>query len=190
MEVIRKEVLSGAYRLIDYSGSSDYHPGDNVVHIFAMGALAEEAVKASDQLLAKGILANVIVVTSPDLLLGNYAYENDYEYLLSHLGVNGSLNLHGDVNHTGDWYFLQGNRTPIVSVHDGEPGLLDNIGSIVGAKQIALAIRKTSKSGTTEDIFHYHKIDAEGVVAACEKALTMTAKEEFKVSRRVLEAIQ
>ena len=76
---------------------------------------------------------------------------------------------------------------PIVSVHDGEPGLLDNIGSIVGVKQKTLATRKTSKSGTTWDIFHLHGIDAEGIIAAADEVLTGTAAETFQIRREVLD---
>lgn len=188
-EQIRLDVLRGGYKLIDFEGTEDYKPGDNVVHIFAMGALVEEAIKASDELKKQGICANVIVVTSPDLLLGNFAHHNDYQHLREGLGISGDMILEGEVQNEGDWYFLQGNRVPIVSVHDGEPGILDNIGSIVGTKHVTLAIRKTSKSGTTPDIFHYHGIDAEGIAGAAVKALESTAKERIQIGKSVLEKI-
>jgi pyruvate dehydrogenase E1 component len=187
---VREEVLQGAYALIDYRGYDDYTPGDNVVHLFAMGALGAEAIKASDQLKEKGIFANVFIVTSPDLLLGNFAHEDNYRYLREGLGVTGDLYLNagktGEIKSKGDWFALQGNRVPIVSVHDGEPGILDNLGSIVGVKQKALAIRKTSKSGTTADIFHFHHIDAEAIVAEVNSLLTETAAENFQVNPTVL----
>ncbi|MEZ4872812.1 MAG: hypothetical protein R2827_11375 [Bdellovibrionales bacterium] len=44
---IKQDVLSGGYYLINYEGYSGYEPGDNVVNIFAMGSLTEEAVNAS-----------------------------------------------------------------------------------------------------------------------------------------------
>ena len=50
---------------------------------------------------------------------------------------------------------LAGRRIPIVSVHDGEEGLLDNIGSIVGARQLSLAVRRFSKCGTPDQIYEY-----------------------------------
>lgn len=186
LEAIRQDVLAGGYRLIDHSHKEGYAPGDNVVQLFAMGALVEEAIKASDQLAEKGVFADVTVVTSTDLLLGNYAYHDDYRHLRETLGISGDLHIQGDIRNEGDWYFVQANRVPVVSVHDGEPGLLDNIGSIVGVKHVALAIRKTSKSGTTPEVFHYHGIDAEGIVGACEKALEETAGEELKVNRELL----
>jgi len=188
--VVRADVLAGAYVLIDHRANPDYVPGDNAVHVFAMGALVAEAIKASDALLEKGIFANVFVVTSPDLLLGNYAYHDGYRHLRETLGVSGDLFLGkgGEkVSSLPEWYGLQGSRVPVVSVHDGEPGILDNIGSIVGVKQKALAIRKTSKSGTTWDIFHLHGIDAEGIIEATDEVLTDTAAERFQVRSSVLE---
>jgi pyruvate dehydrogenase E1 component len=193
LETIRQEMLEGgAYALIDYRGYEDYTPGDNVVHLFTMGALGGEAIKASDELRKKGIYANVFIVSSPDLLLGNYAYHNNYAHLKETLGVTGNLYLNPKkaerLESAGDWYAVQGSRIPVVSVHDGEPGLLDNIGSVVGVKQKTLAIRKTSKSGTVADIYHLHGIDAEGIVAACEESLTETAAETFTVNPSLLQS--
>jgi pyruvate dehydrogenase E1 component len=191
LETIRQEALQGAYALVDYRGYEDYRPGDNVVHLFAMGALGTEAIRASDLLLEKGIYANVFIVTSPDLLLGNYAYNDRYQHLKQNLGVSGNLYLHPErgtqLQTIADFYSLQSARVPIVSVHDGEPGLLDNIGSIVGVKQKTLAIRKTSKSGTTWDIFHYHGIDAESVAEASIEILKDAAEERFVLPREVVE---
>lgn len=187
-EVIRTEVLEGGYPLIQYEGYEGYVPGDNVVHLFSLGALVNEAIEASDALAEKGIFANVYVVTSPDLLLGNYGYRNDYEHLQRTLGVNGDLHLNpeGDIEGKADWFAAQGARIPIVSVHDGEPGLLDNIGAIVGVKHRALAVRRTSKSGTVEAVYRLHGIDAEGILDAAEKVLKETAHERIRVNPDVL----
>ena len=147
----RKEVLKGAYLLIDYRGYADYRPKENVVHIFAMGALGAEACLASEKLLEKGVYANVIIVTSPDLLLGALAHKNNYQYLKSELNLDF--------------------EAEIISVHDGEPGLLDNIGSIAGKKQTALAVRKHSLCGTPADINAYHGLDEDSIVKTALQAL-------------------
>jgi len=185
LETIRLDVLKGAYALVDYQGFEDYRPGDNVVHLFAMGALVPEALKASDALFEKGIYANVFVVTSSDLLLGNFAYHDNYNHLKNGLGVSGNLYFNRinpqEVGNSSEWLSLKSARVPIVSVHDGEPGLLDNIGSIVGVKQHCLSIRKTSKSGTTWDIFELHHLDSESIIETAEKILEEVAEEEFIV---------
>lgn len=192
-EQVRQDVLQGAYYLIDYRGYAGYEPGDNVVNIFAMGALGTEAIKASEELLQKGIYANVIMVTSTDLLLGAQAHENDYAYLKSGLGIDGSLFLQPVPNggaHPAEVVTLSGRRIPIVSVHDGEPGLLDNIGSIVGVKHESLAVRKHSKCGRPEEIYAYHHLDANSIVHAVGKVLSETALEQVKVSPRILAQAQ
>jgi pyruvate dehydrogenase E1 component len=81
---------------------------------------------------------------------------------------------------------MAGRRVPVVSVHDGEAGLLDNLGSIIGVKQESLAVRKHSKCGRPADIYAYHHIDAEAVVEACGKVLSETAVEQVQVSEKAL----
>ncbi|MCX7977445.1 MAG: pyruvate dehydrogenase [Bdellovibrionaceae bacterium] len=187
LEKIREEVLQGAYYLIDYRGYAGYEPGDNVVNIFSMGSPTTEAIKASEVLLSRGIYANVIVVTSPDLLCGIQAHENDYHYLREVLGISADLYLHRNQEVSGsELLTVAGRRVPIVSVHDGEPGLLDNLGSIVGTRQIACAVRKHSKCGRPSDIYAYHGIDAASVVEACGKVLAETALEKTIVSESAL----
>ncbi len=181
---IRDDVLKGAYYLIDYRGYAGYEPGDNVVNIFAMGAMVTEALKASENLLSRGIYANVIAVTSPDLLCGILAHENDYSYLRSELGINSNLYLNksGDVG-SADLVTVSGRRIPLVSVHDGEAGLLDNLGSIVGVRHESCAVRKHSKCGRPSEIYHFHSIDSEAVIEACGKVLSETALEKVIVSK-------
>ena len=187
MNTIREEVLAGAYYLIDYRGYAGYEPGDNVVHIFSMGSPTTEAIKASEALLARGIYANVIVVTSPDLVCGIHAHENDYQYLKENLGINSNLHVHPTEHMQGqDFVTVAGRRIPIVSVHDGEAGLLDNLGSIVGTRHESLCVRKHSKCGLPKDIYAYHGMDWESVMEACGKVLAETALEEVKVSQAVL----
>src|SRR5262249_44727373 len=90
-EATRKEAVEGGYYLVDWRGHEGYEPGENVVHIFSMGALGSEALAASDRLLEEGVYANVIVVTSGDLLCGNLAHENGYRHLRETLGITGDL---------------------------------------------------------------------------------------------------
>jgi len=186
--LIREEVLKGAYYLIDYRGYAGYEPGDNVINIFAMGSLTTEAIKASENLLSRGIYANVIVVTSPDLLCGILAHENDYNYLRNELGINADLylNRQGEVG-SADLVMASGRRIPIVSVHDGEAGLLDNLGSIVGVRQESCAVRKHSKCGRPSEIYHFHDIDFEAVIEACGKVLSETALEKVIVNKATIE---
>ena len=56
----------------------------------------------------------------------------------------------------------------MVSVHDGEGGLLDNIGSLAGVRQITLDVHKFSKSGTPAQVYDYHRLSAPHIVEAGE----------------------
>ncbi|MBY0384765.1 pyruvate dehydrogenase, partial [bacterium] len=159
-------------------------------NIFCMGSLVTEALTASENLLARGIYANVIVVTSSDLLCGTLAHQNNYSLLKTELGVSGDLYLQPAMNgHSthGELMTLSGRRVPIVSVHDGEPGMLDNLGSIVGVKQESLAVRRHSKCGRPSEIYHFHHIDSEAVIEACGKVLSETAMESVRLHTSVLE---
>lgn len=189
MVALRNEVLQGAYYLIDYRGYAGYVPGDNVVNVFAMGALGAEAILASEALLKKGIYANVIMVTSPDLLVGIQAHDNNYQYLREGLQVNGDLHVLAEGDLSSELVAIAGRRVPVVSVHDGEAGLLDNIGSILGVKQISCAVRKHSKCGRPREIYHFHGIDADAVVEAVGQCLAETALENVQVAGYQLSAM-
>jgi pyruvate dehydrogenase E1 component len=68
-----------------------------------------------------------------------------------------------------------------VSVHDGEPGLLDNIGSVLGVRHETLAVRKHSKCGRPNEIYSYHHLDADSIIEAVGKVLSETALERVQV---------
>lgn len=193
MKATREDLLQGGYYLVDYRGFENYEPGDNVVNIFAMGPMGTEALKASDELLKRGIYANVIMVSSPDLLIGIQAHENGYHHLKNNLEINANLYLqrvqNGSVSH-GELVTVAGRRVPAVSVHDGEAGLLDNIGSIVGVRHESLAVRKHSKCGRPTDVYHFHHIDAEAIVEATGKVLSETALEPISVAQSLLTDVQ
>lgn len=189
LATIRSDVLQGAYYLIDYRGYQGYEPGDNVVNIFSMGSPTTEAIKASESLLARGIYANVIVVTSPDLVLGGLAHSDGYSVLKDKLDIHGNLFLKMPVD-GAEVRAIAGRRVPVVSVHDGEPGLLDNIGSIVGVRQIALAVYKHSRCGRPSDVYKYHHIDSDSIIDACGQVLSETALEKIEVTSQALSEVQ
>ncbi|MCC6747149.1 MAG: pyruvate dehydrogenase [Deltaproteobacteria bacterium] len=194
LATLRRDVLAGAYALVDYRGYAGYEPGENVVHLFALGGMASEALKASDALLARGIYANVFVVTSPDLLAGTLAARDGYRHMREGLGVTGDLHLRRHVEVAGspqlatraDLILVAGRRIPIVSVADGEVGLLDNLGSLVGVRQLALGVRKPSKCGRPAEVYADQQLDAAAIVEACGQVLAETALENVLLSRELL----
>jgi pyruvate dehydrogenase E1 component len=191
LAALRQDVLRGGYYLADYRGYRGYNPGENVVHIFVMGALAPEALAASEQLLTRGIYANVIVVSSPSLLLGLGGHADGYSHLRN-LGITGDLYMGQQNQALGplDAVDLAGRRIPVVSIHDGEEGLLDNIGSIVGVKQRSLAVRRFSKCGTPAQVYAYQGLDPDSIAKACGQVLAETALEEVRLTGQALEMIR
>jgi pyruvate dehydrogenase E1 component len=195
LATLREHTLAGGYRLIDWRGYRGYQPGENVVELFVMGALVPEAVQAAELLLDRGVYANVTVVTSPDLLCGELAKKTGYRHLVQTLGVDGRLHLRPAGGGTGplaaaDAVDLAGRRVPIMSVHDGEIGLLDNLGSVLGVPQVARAVVKFSKSGTPAQIYRYHGLHAEGIAEACGQALSQTALERVQLHPAAVERLR
>ncbi len=179
---LRVDCLRGAWTLVDYNGYVGYEPGENVVQVFVMGALVPEALEASDALLDMGIYANVHVVSSPELLLGILGEKDGYATMREVLEVDG--NLHGVPNGASSEAGLVGlaaRRIPCVAVCDGEAGLLDNIGSILGVRCQTLAVRKFSKCGRPDQVYGYQHLDGAAIQEACGKVLSETATEDFFV---------
>jgi len=187
LAAIREDCLDGAWYLVDWRGYAGYEPGDNVVHVFAMGSVVTEALAASEKLLERGIFANVIVISSPELLLGILGEQDDYRHLRERLGVDGDLHaVESAADSEAGMIGLAARRVPVVAVCDGEAGLVDNIGSIVGVKQVTLATRKFSKCGRPSEVYRYQNLDAGSVVQACGRALSETAMEDLRVSESLL----
>jgi pyruvate dehydrogenase E1 component len=187
---VRKDCLAGAYYLVDGRGREGYEPGDNVVRIFAMGSVATEALEASRQLAEKGVFADVIAVSSPELLLGILGEKDGYRHLREGLRVDGDLHAVPGPDRAAteaELVSIAGRRVPIVAVCDGEAGLLDNIGSIVGVRQRTLAVRKFSKCGRPDEVYAYQHLDAASIVEACGEALSETALEDLRVPASLLE---
>ncbi len=192
MEETRQNVLAGGYWLLDHSNQPDYQLGDNVVRIFSMGAPTGSAVEAAQRLREVGIYADVLVVTSPELLLGRFAEREDFAQLKK-LGLSADMHLTASLPITvdaTDVRMLAARTVPIVSVVDGEAGMLDNAGSILATQQISLSVQKFSKSGTPKDIFAYHGIDAKGIFEASGKALAQTATRMVQVDSQTLQQLQ
>jgi len=152
-----------------------------------MGSLVMEALAASEILAERGVCANVIAVSSPELLLGILGEKDEYRHLRLGLGITGDLHV-SEAEQVGEAGLVvaAGRRVPIVAVCDGEAGLLDNIGSVVGVKQITLAVRKFSKCGRPDQIFRYQELDPDSIVEAAGRALAETTLESLRVSPHAL----
>ena len=192
-EIIRRrwgqDVLRGGYRLVDFRGFSledrenylknvvkpargpkkiyldpgPYDVSGNVVNILASGPAVNEALKASDRLLQGGIFANVVVVTSPSLLVGRLGR------------LSNSVELGFNLEHDGKDYRQlrrlippeEREFTPIIGVADGSSLHLALAGSRLGvaAGTVDLGIEKNGLSvRSVEEIYQYHRLGWRNIV--------------------------
>jgi len=141
----RARVLEGGYRLIDARREPGYDPDDNAAHIFAAGAMVPEAVQASRTLRTEGVLANVLVVTSPDRLYRGLRQPRPYLETLVAADEEG---------------------VPVVSVIDGHSHALAFIGGALGVTQLPLGVDHFGQSGARADLYRHYGIDADGIMRA------------------------
>ncbi len=183
---VRRDVLAGGYWLVHREGEEGYAPGENVVVLLVMGAPATEAAQASDRLLELGIHANVLVCTSPELLLGRLAAKDGHRHLRDRLGVDGALHLTApsEVMDRADAVLLGARQVPIVGIVDGEPGILDNAGSVLGVPQRTLAVEKFTKSGRPVEVYGRQGFDVEGIVRTAGRVLAESALREVRIEPR------
>ncbi len=139
----RRHVVAGAYRLRATSSPR--------VTIAAMGAVVPEALAAAERLDAAGVAADVICVTSPGLL---------FKALLARQGQADAP----------AWILDQvlpaARATPLVTVLDGHPHTLAFLATVNRVACTTLGVTRFGQSGSLEDVYRYHGIDADSIVRA------------------------
>jgi pyruvate dehydrogenase E1 component len=146
----RRQAVAGAYRLV-----SSRTPQ---VTIAAMGAMVPEALAGAARLADSGIAADVVCVTSPGLL---------FQALLARQGQAEAPSW------ILDQVFPASLATPLVTVLDGHPHTLAFLATINGVRNATLGVTRFGQSGALEEVYRYHGIDADGIVAA---ALDVTGR--------------
>ncbi|MFI6691189.1 transketolase-like TK C-terminal-containing protein [Streptomyces sp. NPDC050433] len=139
----RRQVVAGAYRL--------HRTDDPVVTIAAMGALVPEALAAAQRLTALGHDADVVCVTSADLLFRAVQARQG-----SAQGPAWIL----------DQVFPARRATPLVTVLDGHPHTLAFLGTVQNTPTTCLGVTHFGQSGSIEDVYRCHGIDTDSIVAA------------------------
>ena len=138
-----------------------YDPSQNVVHIFACGAMVPEALAAQQQLEAEGIFANLINVTGTGPLYHDFK-RAQHRSLETNTAEETLLNQ----------LILPRERVaPIVTVVDAHPHSLAWIGSALGSRLWPLGVVGFGQSGSTVDLYQEYKIDSASIVATCRSAL-------------------
>jgi pyruvate dehydrogenase E1 component len=162
-EELRRQVIAGGYRLVDWRDRSSQVDPSTLVHIAAVGTVIPEAVRAAELLAAEGVAANVINLTS-----ANRIYDELAGARRSGLrtGTDGF-----DPGHLGRLIPPDERSAPIVTVLDGASHSLAFLGSAFGVPVVPLGVDAMGQSGTMPDLYREYGIDAEHIVNGALMAL-------------------
>ncbi|HEY2578245.1 MAG TPA: pyruvate dehydrogenase [Streptosporangiaceae bacterium] len=139
----RRGVVAGGYPL-------RLHPRPAVT-ICVLGALVPEALAAAGHLDALGFGADVLCLTSPDLLFRAVRARRGYG---------------GADTRILDSLFPAGRAHPMVTVLDGHPHTLAFLAGVNGVPATHLGVTRFGQSGAIDDVYRYHGLDADSIVAA------------------------
>ncbi|MGZ4269106.1 MAG: transketolase-like TK C-terminal-containing protein [Solirubrobacteraceae bacterium] len=143
-EARRRQALGGGYALRRADGAPR-------VTLVGMGVVIPEVLAAADELAASGIAADVICLTSADLV---------FRALQARHGL-----LDAD-DAVLDELFGADRAAPIVSVLDGHPHTLAFLAGIRGVPIACLGVHDFGQSGDVGDLFRHMGIDADTIVGA------------------------
>jgi pyruvate dehydrogenase E1 component len=124
---------------------------DARVTIAAMGAVVPEALAAAERLTAAGTPADVVCVTSPDLLYQAVRARQGHERAESWIL---------------DQVFPADRAAPLVTVLDGHPHTLAFLATINRVASTSLGVTRFGQSGSLEDVYRYHGLDADSIIRA------------------------
>ena len=159
---LRRDVLRGAYRLVDHGIHSDYGPGENVANVFACGVMVPVALEASRELERRGILANVVNMTGPGLLYRGWRHATRLRAKNPRLRSTSLLeNLIPEKERS----------CPIISVIDGHSHTLSFLGAVFGTRTVSLGVDEFGQTGSRQELYEHYGISASAIVAAVESAL-------------------
>jgi pyruvate dehydrogenase E1 component len=114
-----------------------------------------EALHASDTVREDEVYANVINVTSPDLLFADW------------LRTNGT----GTPSYLDELIPSEERGVPAISVIDGHPLTLGWLGGALGCPLIPLGVVSFGESGSIQALYHKHHIDVEAIVEGIARLL-------------------
>jgi pyruvate dehydrogenase E1 component len=153
---LRRQVLAGGYRIIDWRTSAPSLPRSHLVHLVAVGAMVPEAMDAAAELNRQGIPANVLNLTSPQRLYEAWRDGGDTRELDSPFA----------------WLLPPDERyAPIITVLDGASHALAWLGSVYGMRTYPLGVDEFGQSGDRASLYQRFAINAQSIVATARRAL-------------------
>jgi len=165
--VLRRQVLSGGYRLIDAFG---FYPELNrlqseglrvpTVHLVACGAVMPEVLAASAELASEGVAAHVVDVTSPDRWYS--AWQRT-----TRQGVRTATT----PSFPGALRSAFPDRAPIVTVQDSASHTMAWLGTALGVTGVSLGVDVFGQSGSINDLYEINDLQPGSIVNAALGAL-------------------
>ncbi|MBI3943575.1 MAG: pyruvate dehydrogenase [Chloroflexi bacterium] len=161
---LRRQVLAGGYRLVDWREGTGGADARHMVHIVAVGTMVPEAVEAARHLQSEGVAANVLNLVSPRKLFEAWQALRR-EQVRNPLGAN---------RHPFEWLVpMEEQGAPIVTVQDGASHALSWLGSAFGTSLIGLGVDDFGQSGARQDLYRHFNIDANSIIEAAYAALDL-----------------
>jgi pyruvate dehydrogenase E1 component len=148
---LAQDIIDGAYWM--------RRPGPNAQVVVAyMGTVAPEAIEAVGLMAEDRRDVGLLAVTSADRLNAGWtaaqrAREGGLVHARSHIE-----RLFADLPP----------HCAIVTVLDGHPATLSWLGSVAGHRTRSLGVEHFGETGTVQDLYRRHGIDARGIIAAAE----------------------
>ncbi|GAB3312324.1 pyruvate dehydrogenase [Epidermidibacterium keratini] len=140
----RKQVVAGGYLLRRAEGTPD-------LTIVAMGALITEALEAAERLAGQGFSADVVCVTSPDLLFRAVQARRGLDEAPD--SILGSI-------------FSPDRAAPMLTVLDGHPHTLAFLAGINRVPAVHLGVTRFGQAGDLQSVYRYHGIDTDSIVGS------------------------
>jgi pyruvate dehydrogenase E1 component len=161
--ILRRQVLAGAYRLVDPPAPAGGAPE---VCLAASGAVLPEVLAAAAELEEEGITATVVDVTSADRL-----YRAWQRTLRQGVRTATAPSAPGALRAV----FPGGNgrRVPVVTAHDASSHTLSWLGSALGVPAVSLGVDGFGQSGAVADLYRANDLDSGSILNAALAALSL-----------------
>jgi pyruvate dehydrogenase E1 component len=162
--VLRRQVLAGAYRLVDAHAAYPElaESGAPQVHLVGSGAVMPEVLAAAAELAEEGIAAHVVDVTSGDRL-----YAAWQRTLRQGVRTATAPSIPGALR------TAFGSRAPVVTVHDAASHAMAWLGSALGVPAVPLGVDEFGQSGTVADLYGLHDLLPGSITNAALAALSL-----------------
>ncbi|SCL21017.1 pyruvate dehydrogenase E1 component [Micromonospora rhizosphaerae] len=160
--VLRRQVVAGAYRLVDAHEAHPHLADAPVVQLAASGAVLPEVLAAAAELAEEGVAAHVVDVTSLDRL-----------YRAWQRTLRQGVRTATVPSVPGALRSAFADRVPVVTVHDAASHAMAWLGSALGAPAVPLGVDEFGQSGSVQELYELHDLLPGSIVNAALAALSL-----------------